>query len=110
MNFKNGKQHGLTEVYHENGQLRNKVNYKDGKEEGSWEYFNEDGSLKKNETWKNGYKLRCEGDCNKLTTQTPPPDSYQHPLTPLNYTTLTWYIKLLHPMYESVRVIKMVNS
>ena len=33
-------------------------------------------------------------------------DSYKHSLTHLNCYTLTGYIKLLHPLYESVRVIK----
>ena len=44
-NYKNGKQHGLWECYHENGQLRSKGNYKDGERDGLMEEYAENGQL-----------------------------------------------------------------
>ena len=73
-NWKDGKQHGLTEWYNENGQIElrgyhkngkpdgywesywenNQLsdvgNYKNGKRDGYWAYFNKDGSVKADET------------------------------------------------------------
>jgi len=44
-NNKDGKWHGLIEVYYENGQLRAKENFKDGKWHGLQEHYYEDGQL-----------------------------------------------------------------
>ena len=53
-NWKDGQEDGLSERYHENGQLRIKVNFKDGKQEGLSEYYDEEGNLTKTEEWKDG--------------------------------------------------------
>ena len=44
-NYKDGKEEGLTEEFWENGQLQFRINFKNGKEDGLWEYFDEDGNL-----------------------------------------------------------------
>ena len=52
---KKGEQDGLSEEFHENGQLKMRGNFKDGKLNGLSEYFdNEDGNLTSTETWRNG--------------------------------------------------------
>ena len=53
-NYKDGKQHGLTELYYENGQLSIKGNFKDGEQHGLLKYFSEDGSLQRSYKYENG--------------------------------------------------------
>ena len=45
-NYKNGKQHGLSEWFEENGKFIQKNNYKNGNKDSPFEYFDEDGQLK----------------------------------------------------------------
>ena len=45
-NKKNGRKDGLSESYHENGQLLYRGNYKNGKEDGLEEWFYPNGQLK----------------------------------------------------------------
>ena len=45
VNYKDGKEDGLREEYHENGQLYMKVNYKDGEEDGLLETYYKNGQL-----------------------------------------------------------------
>ena len=53
-NYKDGQQHGLTELYYENGQLSIKGNFKDGEQHGLLKYFSEDGSLQRSYKYENG--------------------------------------------------------
>ena len=53
-NFKDGKEEGVWEYYHENGQLRSKGQLTDGVQSGYWEWFDEDGKLTKKGTFENG--------------------------------------------------------
>ena len=46
VNYDNGKQHGLCEQFHENSQLKAKGNYKDDEKHGLWEEFYENGQIK----------------------------------------------------------------
>jgi antitoxin component YwqK of YwqJK toxin-antitoxin module len=49
-----GKEHGLFEAYHENGQLRLKRNYKDGERHGLSESYYENGQLQNIQNLKDG--------------------------------------------------------
>jgi antitoxin component YwqK of YwqJK toxin-antitoxin module len=49
-----GKEHGLSEYYHENGQLMIKGNYKDGKKVGLWENYHDNGKLNQKGNFKDG--------------------------------------------------------
>jgi len=49
-----GKEHGLSVVYHENGQLWKKGNYKDGGEDGLWELYDKKGTLYETRNYKDG--------------------------------------------------------
>ncbi len=49
-----GKQHGITERYHENGKLSMKTNYKDGKKDGLESMYGEDGELQNQGNYKEG--------------------------------------------------------
>ena len=53
-NYKDGKQDGLEEYYHENGQLWSRTNYKDGKKDGLYESYHENGQFNFKLCWKNG--------------------------------------------------------
>ena len=53
-NYKDGQQHGLTELYYENGQLSIKGNFKNGEQHGLLKYFSEDGSLQRSYKYENG--------------------------------------------------------
>ena len=48
---------GLFTSWYENGQKQYEINYKDGKEEGLTVYYNEDGTEDYRETYKNGELL-----------------------------------------------------
>ncbi|SVD13294.1 uncharacterized protein METZ01_LOCUS366148 [marine metagenome] len=53
-NYKDGKQDGLSEDFHENGQLDRRDNYKDGKQDGLSEDFRENGQLYSRKNYKDG--------------------------------------------------------
>jgi antitoxin component YwqK of YwqJK toxin-antitoxin module len=53
-NYKNGKEDGLYELFHENGQLEFRQNYKNGKQDGLREYYYENGQLEFRQNYKNG--------------------------------------------------------
>ena len=44
INYKNGKQEGIVEEWHENGQLSSRVNYKNGIKEGLKEKYDRNGN------------------------------------------------------------------
>ena len=52
--IKDGKLHGLVELYYENGQLEQKTNYKDGEWHGLVEKYHENGQLKEKWNYKDG--------------------------------------------------------
>ena len=54
INYKDGKEHGSTEWYYENGQLSVKLTYKDGTQHGPYESYHENGQLKRKATYKDG--------------------------------------------------------
>ena len=56
--YKDGETDGLTEVFHENGQLLCRGNKKDGKRDGLWELFHANGELMNSAYAKDG---ECEG-------------------------------------------------
>ena len=51
-----GKEHGLSEDYYENGQLRYKRNVRNGKVDGPSEYYHENGQLESKVHWKDGIR------------------------------------------------------
>ena len=53
-NYKNGKKDGLSEIYYENGQLKQKENYKDGALDGLSEIYYENGQLEHKANYKKG--------------------------------------------------------
>ena len=53
-NYKDGEQHGLFESYSENGQLSTKLNYKDGEQHGLYEFYRENGQLRYKVNYKDG--------------------------------------------------------
>jgi antitoxin component YwqK of YwqJK toxin-antitoxin module len=55
-NFKDGKQDGLAEVFWENGQLRTRENFTDGKKDGLFEWAGQNGEVVRTENWKDGVK------------------------------------------------------
>ena len=60
---KNGELDGLWEMFHKNGQLREKRNYKNREYDGLWEYFDEDGNLISKKCFTNNKEVRmskCE--------------------------------------------------
>ena len=71
-NYKNGKKHGLSRCWHENGQLSLEYNYTDGKSDGLFRWWYENGQLEYEAQWendrriyrkcwnKNGTKKACE--------------------------------------------------
>ena len=61
LNYKNGKQHGPEEWFHDNGQLERKANFKNGKQHGPEECFDEDGNLESKGIYKNGKLITSEG-------------------------------------------------
>ena len=52
--YKNGKQNGLWETFHKDGQLSERVNYKNGIKHGLWEKFYDNGQLKTKVNYNNG--------------------------------------------------------
>jgi antitoxin component YwqK of YwqJK toxin-antitoxin module len=56
-NYKDGKEDGLFEMYHDNGQLGLKGNHKDGKQNGLWEMYSSDGQLWSTICYDNGEKV-----------------------------------------------------
>ena len=52
--YKDGKRHGLSEHYRENGQLQWIMNWKDGLQHGIYESYSESGQLKLRINWKDG--------------------------------------------------------
>ena len=54
VNFKNGQRDGLYEYYNENGQLICRMNFKMGKKDGLYESFYENGQLERRGNYKNG--------------------------------------------------------
>ena len=54
INFKDGKQDGLSEWYYENGQLQYKDNFKDGNRDGLSEFYYENGQLQRKANYKDG--------------------------------------------------------
>ena len=53
ISFKNGKPHGLSEFFHENGQFKKGINYKDGVFDGLYEEYYENGQIKTRGNYKN---------------------------------------------------------
>ena len=54
MNFKDGEYHGVTEEFHENGQLKERYHYKNDQRHGVCEEFYESGNLRLGECYENG--------------------------------------------------------
>jgi antitoxin component YwqK of YwqJK toxin-antitoxin module len=52
--FKDDKQDGIWERYHENGQSHSKGLFKDGKKDGIWEYYYKNGQLWSKGLFKDG--------------------------------------------------------
>lgn len=52
--YRDGKEHGTFEKYHENGQLSEKGTLEEGEKDGLFEFYNEKGELIKKEIWKEG--------------------------------------------------------
>ena len=56
-NMKGGKKDGLSETFWENGELKTRQNFKDGKEDGLFEWATENGEVVRTENWKDGVKI-----------------------------------------------------
>jgi antitoxin component YwqK of YwqJK toxin-antitoxin module len=51
--YKDGELEGPQERFYENGQLEYRGKYKTGQRDGTWMYFDEEGNLTKTEEWEN---------------------------------------------------------
>ena len=68
--YRDGKHHGRSEFYAENGALEEIQNWKEGKLDGDWEeYYGDDDTLSRRTVWKDGvkqYALRFPEPKNKV--------------------------------------------
>ena len=69
-NYKDGKLHGLVETYHENGQLESKGNYKYGKQDGFMKSYRKNGTLWFANCYNNG-EVVYTSYCDNLNEKTP---------------------------------------
>ena len=56
-NMKDGKKDGLSEVFWENGQFKTRTNFKDGRQDGLSEWATENGEVTRTENCKDGVKI-----------------------------------------------------
>jgi len=56
-NMKGGKKNGLSEVFWENGQFKTRTNFKNGRKNGLSEWASENGEVTRTENWKDGVKI-----------------------------------------------------
>ena len=56
-NMKDGKKDGLSEVFWENGQFKTRTNFKSGRKDGLSEWATENGEVIRTENWKDGVKI-----------------------------------------------------
>ena len=54
INFKNGKKDGFLISWYENGQKKMEGNIKNEKKDGFWTYWDKEGNVTKTETYKDG--------------------------------------------------------
>ena len=71
---KDGKQDGPFELYHENGQLKERGAYKDREQDGLFEFYNEYGQLKEKGTFNMGKRCGKWIEDGKTPTYDPCPD------------------------------------
>ena len=56
-NMKDGKKDGLSEVFWGNGQFKTRTNFKGGRKDGLSERATENGEVVRTENWKDGFKI-----------------------------------------------------
>ena len=57
VSMKDGKKDGLSEVFWENGQFKSRKNFKNGRKDGLSEWATENGEVERTENWKDGVEI-----------------------------------------------------